>query len=347
MQVNAQAATIAGALFPQRGIVRHVLLVAGGSAFVALSAQVRIHLPFTPVPITGQTFAVLLLGALLGSRLAGASLLTYFTEGVAGLPVFQGGNSGWAYIAGPTGGYIIGFIFAAYAVGWLAERGWDRWPWTTALAMLMGNVIIYLFGLPWLAHFVPDDKVFAFGLLPFIPGDTIKLLLAASLVPSGWMALQALSPQGLRALNGGGWQPPLALVTTFRVPWAGVYAAAGAAVVAGSLLPWGTDVRTGEVVNGIAAGEGVITLLMGVAMVAGAIAVRLAPQAKAAPVSQLWQFAASSVAAFIAYYEILYAAAVDDFWLRDVGWGLALLAAAAIVALLAALAESAPSGKQS
>jgi biotin transporter BioY len=172
-------------------------LVLAASTFTALAAQARVNLPFTPVPITGQTFAVLLVGALLGSRLGAASMVTYWSQGAAGLPVFAGGMGGWHIATGPTGGYLLGFVAAAYAVGFLAERGWDRRPWTLALAMLVGQVLIYAGGLSWLAHFTSGENVFELGLYPFITGDAIKLLLAASLVPSGRAALGALPMGGL------------------------------------------------------------------------------------------------------------------------------------------------------
>ncbi|GBC83908.1 Biotin transporter BioY [bacterium HR11] len=163
-----------------------VLLVLGGSLFTALMAQVAIPLPFTPVPITGQTLAVLLVGAVLGARRGALSMMAYLAEGLAGLPVFAGGTAGVGRLLGPTGGYLIGFVFAAYVVGRLADRGWDRRPATTALAMLVGNGVIYVFGLPWLAQFVGPAHVFSMGLVPFIPGDLLKVLLAAALLPGAW-----------------------------------------------------------------------------------------------------------------------------------------------------------------
>ncbi|MEW6578444.1 MAG: biotin transporter BioY [Chloroflexota bacterium] len=166
-----------------------VALVVGGSLFVALSAQLAIPLPFSPVPVTGQTLAVLLTGMLLGSRRGSLSLLTYLVEGGLGLPVFAGGTAGLARLTGPTGGYLIGFLAAAFLVGMLAERGWDRRTGTTFLAILLGNAVIYAFGLPWLAHFVGGERVLALGVLPFIPGDLWKLLLATMLLPWGWKLL--------------------------------------------------------------------------------------------------------------------------------------------------------------
>ena len=163
------------------------LLILGGSLFTALMAQITIPLPFTPVPITGQTLAVLLVGAALGSRRGALSMAAYVVEGALGLPVFAGGTAGLKRLTGPTGGYLIGFIAAAFVTGWLAERGWDRRPLSTALAMLTGNAVIYLFGLPWLALFLGGFSgpkgALALGLLPFIPGDLLKLALAAFLLP--------------------------------------------------------------------------------------------------------------------------------------------------------------------
>ena len=184
-----RAATLSQALFPQTGLLRDGLLVVAGSGLVALSAQIEIRLLFTPVPITGQTFGVLLVGALLGSRRGAAALLLYLLEGSLGLPVFAGGGSGIAHLAGPTGGYLVGFVAGGSLVGWLAEIGWDRRPLTTLLAMALGNAAIYLFGLAWLARFVPSDRLLLAGMLPFLPGDSIKLLLAALLLPAGWAIL--------------------------------------------------------------------------------------------------------------------------------------------------------------
>ncbi len=174
------------------GLLYDVTLVVIGSVFIALFARVIVPLPFSPVPITGQTFAVLLVGVLLGSRRGGLGVLLYLLEGVAGFPFFAGGTGGLAHLAGPTGGYLIGFVVAAFTVGLLAEQGWDRRVWSTALAMLIGNTIIYAFGLPWLGHFVGAGKVFSLGLLPFIPGDLFKLGLAAITLPAGWKFLEWL-----------------------------------------------------------------------------------------------------------------------------------------------------------
>ncbi len=174
------------------GLLYNVVTVVTGSVLIALFARVAIPLPFSPVPITGQTFAVLLVGALLGSRRGGLAVILYLLEGIAGLPFFAGGSGGLTRLAGPTGGYLIGFIVAAFAVGFLTERGWDRRVWSTVLAMLAGNTIIYAFGLPWLGHFVGLRNVLSLGLLPFIPGDLFKLALAAITLPVGWKFLGRL-----------------------------------------------------------------------------------------------------------------------------------------------------------
>lgn len=164
-------------------------LVIGGSLLIGLCARIAIPLPFSPVPITGQTLAVLLVGTLLGSRRGSLCLLTYLAEGAAGLPVFAGGQAGLAHLMGPTGGYLVGFVAAAYVTGLLAERGYDRRMGTALLAMLLGNVVIYAFGLLWLACFVGGEGALAAGLLPFIPGDLLKVILGTMLLPSGWRLL--------------------------------------------------------------------------------------------------------------------------------------------------------------
>lgn len=179
--------TLVEAIIPGRGVVYHAVLVGLGSLLVALFARVAIPLPFTPVPVTGQTYAVLLVGAALGSRRGALSMLLYIAEGGMGLPFFAAGASGWSRVFGPTGGYLLSYLLAAFVVGWLAERGWDRRIGTCVLAMLVGEITIYLVGLPWLALFVGADKVLLLGLLPFVPGDALKLLLASASLPIAWL----------------------------------------------------------------------------------------------------------------------------------------------------------------
>ncbi len=175
-------------------IIYNISLVISGSILMALLAQLTIRLPFSPVPITGQTFGVLLLGALLGSRRGSAVMVAYILEGVAGLPVFAGGLAGPAVLAGPTGGYILGFVFAAYAVGVLAEQGWDRAMISTVAMMLLGTGMIYLAGLIWLVQFVPGDQLLNVGLFPFLPGAVMKISLATILLPGGWKLLDRGDP---------------------------------------------------------------------------------------------------------------------------------------------------------
>lgn len=181
------APTLTTRLFPavdQK--LRDLLLVAAGALLVAILAQARIPLPFTPVPLTGQTFAVLLVGAALGSKRGFASLGLYAILGLAGLPVFAGGASGWGYALGPTGGYLLGFILAAYFIGRLAERGLERNIRTSLWPFALGTVIIYALGAGWLAFYVGPQAALAKGVLPFLPGDLIKLVLAALALPAAW-----------------------------------------------------------------------------------------------------------------------------------------------------------------
>jgi biotin transport system substrate-specific component len=168
-----------------------VLAIVAGAGLVAAAAQVSIPLPFTPVPITGQTFAVVLVGASLGALDGTAGLALYVLAGIAGAPVYADGSHGWAVVTSATGGYLIGFIVAAALTGWLAERAWDRRFSSSVAAMLSGNVVIYLVGLSWLAIELDTslEKTLELGLYPFIVGDLLKLYLAAALLPSAWKLL--------------------------------------------------------------------------------------------------------------------------------------------------------------
>jgi biotin transport system substrate-specific component len=163
-----------------------LLLVVGGSLVVALSAQLVVRLPFTPVPVTGQTLGVLLVGAALGARRGAAALALYLMEGAAGLPFFAGGMAGAAYLLGPTGGYLVAFPLAAFVTGWAAERGWDRNWLTTAAAMILGVAVIFAGGLAGLSLFVGWERVWAAGLLPFLPGAVIKIAVASAALPLAW-----------------------------------------------------------------------------------------------------------------------------------------------------------------
>ena len=163
-------------------------LAVAGAAVVALSAQISIPLPFTPVPITGQTFAVLLVGASLGPLIGGVSLALYLLAGIAGAPIYAGHAHGWSTVTAPSGGYLMGFLLAAGAVGFLATRGWDRRFGSASGAMLTGTVIIYLTGLGWLALDLHTslEKTLELGLYPFVVGDILKLYLASALLPAAW-----------------------------------------------------------------------------------------------------------------------------------------------------------------
>jgi biotin transport system substrate-specific component len=173
-----QDLTLWDAPLPRRNLLKDAVLLLGASLSIALSAQIALQLPFSPVPITGQTLAVLLLGALLGSRRGALSVIAYLLEGAAGLPVFAGGGSGLIWLVGPTGGYLLGFVAAAWAVGWLCEHLGDWSVAGTLVVVLVGSATVYLFGLLWLARFVGADSALALGLVPFVPGDSIKIALA-------------------------------------------------------------------------------------------------------------------------------------------------------------------------
>lgn len=181
---------LAEKIVPQRGVLADIFLIVLGSLFVAALAQLSI--PLQPVPITGQTLGVLLVGMVLGSRRGALALMAYLGEGLAGLPVFAGAKSGFATLLGPTGGYLVGFIAAAWLVGFLAERGFDRYLLKTLAAMVAGNLVIYAFGLAWLSTFpfvsglVGEAGLLSLGMLPFLIGDAIKAALAALLLPAAW-----------------------------------------------------------------------------------------------------------------------------------------------------------------
>lgn len=189
----AQPDTLIGTALAPMDWARSVSLVFAFSLLVALSAQIVI--PAGPVPITAQTFAVLLTGALLGSRLGAAAMIVYLVEGASGLPFFYGGSSGLAHLLGPTGGYLIAFPAAAFITGAFAEHGWDRRFLTAVAAMAIGSVVIMLSGWAWFSIITNTPAIVAFQLnvVKFIPGDIIKILLAAAILPSGWALLRRRS----------------------------------------------------------------------------------------------------------------------------------------------------------
>jgi biotin transport system substrate-specific component len=169
-------------------IVRGFAVALGGSLLLAVSAKVQV--PFYPVPMTLQTLVVLLLGAALGARLAAASVALYLVEGLAGLPVFAGAVAGPQYMAGPTGGFLIGFLVAAAMIGFAADRRWDR-SWIRLLASLsLGHAIVFVFGFLRLAELVGVQKAFAAGVAPFALATIVKTLLAVALIGAGRSALE-------------------------------------------------------------------------------------------------------------------------------------------------------------
>ncbi len=186
------APTLYQRAFPRASnLVRDVTLVLLGSWLMALLAQVKFTLPFSPVPITGQTFAVLLIGATLGSKRGVAAVLTYIAQGAAGAPFFAGGASGLSVLSGATAGYLVGFIGAAYVVGLLAERGMERRFKTSIAPFLIGTIIIYICGVLWLSVLFGDAlKALQIGLFPFLVGDALKLIAAALALPAAWKALR-------------------------------------------------------------------------------------------------------------------------------------------------------------
>jgi len=171
-------------------VVRDIVLVLSFSIITAVCAKLKVEIGV--IPITMQTLAVLLSGALLGSKRGALSQITYLLMGLAGVPWFARGG-GIAYILSPTFGYIVGFVLAAFLVGWLCERGFDRQVKTAILAMLIGNILLYIPGLLWLAKFIGFKKVLAVGLYPFIPGDLVKILLAGLALPIGWRLIKRSS----------------------------------------------------------------------------------------------------------------------------------------------------------
>ncbi len=178
-------ATLIGRLWPQTttSMAYKALLVVAGTLLRAISAKVQV--PFWPVPMTMQTFVVLLIGAVCGARLAGITLTAYLGEGALGLPVFAKG-AGLAYMAGPTGGYLAGFLVAAIVVGWLADRGYGRAVATTLAAFVIGEVIVFACGAGWLATYLGAQKAIAAGVTPFLLAEVVKIGLACALLPAAW-----------------------------------------------------------------------------------------------------------------------------------------------------------------
>jgi biotin transport system substrate-specific component len=164
--------------------VAKAFLIVVGSLLLAISAQIKI--PFYPVPVTGQTLVVLLIGMTYGPRLGGATVAAYLLQGAMGWPVFAGTAVGAAALVGPTGGYLAGFLVAAVVMGFLAERGMGRSIISTVIAMMIGNAVIYVMGVSWLISFIGVEKALVFGMAKFLYGDLLKLVVAACLMPVAW-----------------------------------------------------------------------------------------------------------------------------------------------------------------
>jgi biotin transport system substrate-specific component len=182
--------TLASALWPsstKTGALRAAVLMVLGTVALWLSSKIQV--PLIPVPITMQTLVVLVIGVAYGWKLGGATVLLYLAEGAVGLPVFAGSWSeggGVDLLYGPTGGYLVGFAVAAAICGSLAERGWDRSLFKAGAAMVIGNLVIYALGLTWLAIQIGMTDAFKYGLVPFLVGDALKIVLGACLLPATW-----------------------------------------------------------------------------------------------------------------------------------------------------------------
>ncbi len=186
-----QSATLLSAIWPAGGLTRNVAIAILGTLLLTLSAKVQV--PFWPVPMTMQTLVVLVLGAALGARLGAATMLLYLAEGAVGLPVFAGTPEkglGLAYMMGPTGGYLAGFVVAAFIVGWLAERGWDRSILRLLVAMTLGHVVILGLGFAWLSGLIGVEKAWLLGVVPFFAATVLKTGLGALALPAAWKVVK-------------------------------------------------------------------------------------------------------------------------------------------------------------
>ncbi|MAB86967.1 MAG: biotin transporter BioY [Rhodobacteraceae bacterium] len=191
MTTQTPSLTLAEAIFPQTGLalrVKQLVLVAAGIAALVLAAKIKI--PMFPVPMTMGTFVVLSIGAAYGARLGLATILGYMLIGAMGFDVFAGSSaevSGFGYMMGSTGGYLVGYVLAVVALGALARKGWDRARGKMALALVLGNTLIYVPGLVWLTVLYGlEAPILSWGLTPFLLGDVVKLALAALLLPALW-----------------------------------------------------------------------------------------------------------------------------------------------------------------
>ena len=173
------------------GFLRNAVLAIAGTVLLTISAKIQV--PFWPVPMTMQTFAVLVIAMAFGPRLGVATIALYLAEGAFGLPVFAGTpvkGIGLAYMTGPTGGYLVGFVVAAFTVGMLARRGWDRNLFSGVAAMSIGTGLIFACGYAWLSVLIGPSAAFQAGVLPFLPGAALKIALAAALLSASWRYLK-------------------------------------------------------------------------------------------------------------------------------------------------------------
>ena len=191
--LSATHPTLLNTLAPGNSLIRTAGFAIAGSLLLALSAKAQV--PFWPVPMTMQSLVIMMLGMAYGSRLAVATVLLYLAEGLAGLPVFAGTGAGFAYMTGPTAGYLVGFVAAAGLIGWLAERGWDRSPVKALIAMSVGHVLLFVPGVAWLAVLFGTEKAIAVGLTPFIAASLLKTALGAALMHASWMVVARQSQE--------------------------------------------------------------------------------------------------------------------------------------------------------
>lgn len=187
----AKSPSLLSMLVPSSGLATKVGAVVLGSLLLAASAKVQV--PFWPVPMTMQTFVVLVLGMTCGARLAMLTVLAYLAQGLAGLPVFAGAMAGPAYMAGPTAGYLVGFVVAAGVIGLLAERGWDRSALKAFAAMSIGHALIFVFGVAWLSTLMGLEKAIAVGVTPFIAATVLKSALGMAVMVVAWSVLRRRS----------------------------------------------------------------------------------------------------------------------------------------------------------
>ncbi|CAB4334540.1 unannotated protein [freshwater metagenome] len=190
--MSTSSISLRSALLPRSSALTSSVLVASGTLFIAALAQIALPIPGSPVPVTGQTLAVLLIGSSYGASLGVMTFLTYILVGIAGAPVFANAGHGLARLTGATGGYLVGMLVASFVIGALAGRRWDQRIITSIPAMLLGNVIIFSFGLFWLHAFTDKSWTWTIsaGFTPFIVGEVIKIAIAGTSLPLVWRFVQ-------------------------------------------------------------------------------------------------------------------------------------------------------------